>query len=550
MTATASSPLESTDASRAGARASVRYTLTLGMAAASGFIALSYEIVWYRAFAFVSWGHPTVFGLLLAFYLLGVALGAAGSRPFCKPRGDAPSEADDARALRALAGFVFLANVVGFVVVPALGRFATTNWLPAFGLVALSAGLMGAVLPLVAHFGIAPDDRAGARLSYVYLANIIGSSSGSFLTGFVLMDAWSTREIGTFLALVGFAMVAVLAFLAARKKPLVLGLSLAFVAASAAGSVAAAPKLFDKLYERLLWKTKYHEDAKLVHVVENRHGVIAVNDYNQVYGGGAYDGAFNVSLVDDKNVVERAFAVAAMHPSPKRVLMIGLSSGSWAQIISNLPGVESVTIIEINPGYMELIRKYDAVKSLLSNPKVQIVVDDGRRWLLRHGSERFDFISMNTSYNWRAHSTNLLSREFMDLARGHLLPGGILYFNTTSSNEAQKTACVAYPHCLRVINFMAVSDSPFELDKTRWRRVLTETKIDGKVALDPSKPNEKELLDRFMQFADTADGPWVFSGLERRDAILARTQDVTVITDDNMASEWLARLKFPLVGDE
>ena len=70
------------------------------------------------------------------------------------------------------------------------------------------------------------------------------------------------------------------------------------------------------------------------------------------------------------------------------------------------------------------------------------------------------------------------------------------------------------------------------------------------MALDPSKPYEKELLDRFMQFADTADGPWVFSGLERRDAILARTQDVTVITDDNMASEWLARLKFPLVGDE
>lgn len=400
----------------------VRHSLTLAMAAAAGFIALSYEIVWYRAFAFVSWGHPTVFGLLLAFYLLGVALGSAASRPFCKNPALAPDER--ARALRAVAAFVFLANVIGFAVIPALGRFATHNWLPAFGLVALSAGLMGAVLPLVAHFGIPPDDRAGARLSYVYLANIIGSSAGSFLTGFVLMDAWSTSTISVFLALVGFAMVAALVAMAARLQ----GARAAVVAAWLSPAVSCAlaclafgPQLYEGLYERLLWKSKYHPDAKLVHVVENRHGVIVVNDNSQVYGGGAYDGAFNVSLVDDKNVVERAFAVAAMHPSPRRVLLIGLSSGSWAQIVANLPGVESMTVIEINPGYMDLIAKYEPVRSLLTNPKVRIVVDDGRRWLHRH-EERFDFIVMNTSYHWRAHMTNLLSREFLELARAHLLP--------------------------------------------------------------------------------------------------------------------------------
>lgn len=522
-----------------------RFRLTLALAAASGFIALSYEIVWYRAFAFVSWGHPTVFGLLLAFYLLGVAVGAFASRPFCHPIKDA---ADEARALRSLSAFVLLANTVSFLVVPALGWFATKSWPPAFGLVLLGAGLMGAVLPLLAHFGIAPDEKAGAAMSHVYLANILGSSAGSFATGFVFMDVWSTPRISTMLALVGFVMVGVLWALGAAGRPRTLG-----VAATAVGAVlcvAAAPKLYERLYERLLWKTKFHAGAKLVHVLENRHGVIAVNDYSQIYGGGAYDGAFNVSLVDDKNVIERAFAVQAMHPSPRRVLMIGLSSGSWAQVVANLAGVERMTVIEINPGYIELIAKFPAVRSVLANPKVDIVVDDGRRWLNRHPSERFDVIVMNTSYHWRAHTTNLLSREFLELARSHLLPGGIHYFNTTSSDEAQRTAATVFPHALRVINFIAVSDSPIPFDKARWRAALVETRIDGKAPLDPAQRTDADLLSRFMQFADTIDGPSVFAGLERRDALLERTRGATLITDDNVGSEWKARFKFPVIGDE
>ena len=35
--------------------------------------------------------------------------------------------------------------------------------------------------------------------------------------------------------------------------------------------------------------------------------------------------------------------------------MIGLSSGSWAQVIANDPDVASLTVVEINPGYLSLI---------------------------------------------------------------------------------------------------------------------------------------------------------------------------------------------------
>jgi len=36
---------------------------------------------------------------------------------------------------------------------------------------------------------------------------------------------------------------------------------------------------------------------------------------------------------------------------------------------------------------------------------------------------KFDMIVMDTTYHWRAHSTNLLSVEFLNLARKFLMGG-------------------------------------------------------------------------------------------------------------------------------
>jgi hypothetical protein len=221
-----------------------------------------------------------------------------------------------------------------------------------------------------------------------------------------------------------------------------------------------------------------------------------------------------------------------MHPAPKRVLMIGLASGSWATVISKLYDVESLTIVEINPGYLTLVARHDEVSGILRDPKVKIVTDDGRRWLHRN-DERFDVIVMNTTWHWRAHITNLLSTEFMELARAHLLPGGLFYFNTTSSADVQKTAATSFPHALRVYNFMAVSDAPLVFDKVRWAAALTRLELDPKTDAD------------IFAYADTIDAkPPLDHGLEPRESILSRTFAALVVTDDNMAPEWREVLRF------
>jgi spermidine synthase len=515
------------------------FAVALVVAAISGFIALSYEILWYRVIAFASWGLAASFGLLLAAYLFGLAVGSRVAGYFCKD----DARAGDATQLRALAGFAFVANLVAWLVVPFFGWTAKKHdWPPALALVALAAAMLGAILPLVAHFGIKPDDRAGQRLSYVYLANIVGSAAGSLVTGFVFLDIWPLAKIGAIVAMIGLCLVALLVALAALKTGARL-LALVSVAGMALVLVELTPKAYDRIWERLLYKYRFTDDTRFADVIETKSGVITITQDGTVYGGGAYDGRFNTSLVHDRNGIFRAYGVGAMHPAPRQVLMIGLASGSWANVVANLNGVEHLKVIEINPGYTRAIAKHQEVSSILTNPKVDIVIDDGRRWLRRH-SDRFDVIVMNTTWHWRSHGTNLLSTEFMEIVRKHLNPGGFVYFNTTSSADVQKTAATVFPHALRVYNFMAAGDSPIVWDRARWDKVLRETKIDGVPAIDMTTEWGRQTYEEQIRYADSIDAPPDDESLESRASLLARTQAALLVTDDNMVPEWRQVLRF------
>jgi len=519
------------------------FAVALVVAAAAGFIALSYEILWYRVISFASWGLPGAFGLLLAAYLFGLAIGSRIAGAFCKDK----TQAGDTKQLRALAMFTFVANIVAWLVVPAFGWSAKKyDWPPALIAVAVAAALLGAILPLVAHFGIKPDDKAGANLSYIYLANIVGSAAGSLITGFVFFDLWSIQTTGAVIGCIGMALVAALVLLSDMKHVGRLA-TIGSLGVVALLLVKTTPSVYDRIWERLLYKWKFDEaSTRFLDIVETKSGVITVTQEGVVYGGGAYDGKVSTSLRHDRNGILRAYALGAMHPAPKNVLMIGLATGAWAQVVANLPGVEKLTVVEINPGYLELIGKYPEVRSLLSNPKVDIAIDDGRRWLNRHPDEKFDAMVMNTTWNWRGHSTNLLSVEFLELVRTRLAPGGILYFNTTSSDDVKMTAATVFPHALRVWNCIAVSDATFSFDKERWRTTLTTMRVDGEPVIELRDEEDQRFFDDLMAYPESVDQPPNDDGLEKRESVLARASAAggLVITDDNMVPEWRKVLRF------
>ncbi len=515
------------------------FPLAIACAGFAGFLALSYEIIWYRMLAFASLSMARTFAMLLGSYLLGIALGSRFVERY--------AQRSEGQGLRLLGWLMLASSLVSFAAGPIFAyllRFGAAYriggsvieahlfFLP---LIALSASLFGATFPLISHVSVPSDHKAGAALSYLYAANIAGSTLGSFIVGFVLMDHFSLQTISVALLaggmLFAFGIIAVSdASHAQLKKGLAFGLALSGVV------IALSHPIFGSIYDRLLFKNLFPKD-RFARLADSRSGAVGVTPDGVVYGSGVYDGRFNITLGHDSNEVVRAYALSALHPNPRHVLMIGLGSGSWGQVIAANPAVEDFTIVEINPAYLQLIPKYPEVASLLQNGKVKIVIDDGRRWLLRSPNSRFDAIVMNSTYHWRDHSANLLSTDFLEIIRRHLDPGGVFFYNTTGSNEVIATGLAVFPYGLRFINCLAVSDSPIVFDRERWRQVLLKYWIDGERVIDPGDPNQMMLLQYVVNIPDDPSDTHPYS-IETNEQMRRRLRGMRIITDDNMGTEW------------
>ncbi|MCC7047481.1 MAG: methyltransferase domain-containing protein [Alphaproteobacteria bacterium] len=247
--------------------------------------------------------------------------------------------------------------------------------------------------------------------------------------------------------------------------------------------------------------------------------------------------------MDDQNLLVRPALLNYFHPAPKNVLMVGLATGAWVQLLAANPAIEKLTVIEINRGYLQLIAGHEPVRSILRNPKVEIVVDDARRWLNRHADRRFDAILQNTTWHFRSNVTNLLSREYVDLVVRHLSPGGIAIYNTTYSDRALRTACVGYPQSLRYLNVMVVSRQSMPVDRERLDRTLRALTVDGA----PLFPDDAAGAARRAEILASTAMPDranqnVKAIAESCASILARTEGLPLITDDNMGEEWRSAL--------
>lgn len=502
------------------------------IAGLAGFIALGFEIAWFRVLALGSADRAPAFALLLSTYLSGIAAGSYVTEKLTEKRRSA--------AVIDTIGLMLLgAGALSVYLPPLVGQLSWKNYplmasAPAFF---LTAGLLGSVLPLLCRVAVAADTESGRHVSLIYVANILGSTLGSLVIGFILMDDFGLKQISIQLALLAaLTGTLVLFFSAGRVQMPSLGKLVAVPVVLAA--ILGSSPLYFNLFGRLIFGRNASKVGYFEQVVENRNGVIAVTPDGAVMGGGVYDGYFNVDPLHDKNLIIRAYALGLFEPAAKKTLMIGLSSGSWAQVAIHHPQIDSMDIVEINPGYLQLIADYPMVSSLLRNPKVQIYVDDGRRWLLAHPDARYDLVLMNTSFHWRDHMSNLLSTDFLRIVQQHMNPGGILYYNATGSADVMATGLHVFRYGIRVMNFLAVSDSPFPVDKERWLRVLRDYRIDGQLVFDPQNPRTDMTLSAYAALADTLHGPPLDKGLETGDTMAARIGPRHIITDDNMGAEW------------
>ncbi len=499
-----------------------------------GYVSLSYEVVWFRAFSIASNTSPA-FALVLGVYLAGIANGAL------RLRSRFSASLPQPQSMYLISLCTLGAGILGYALLPLAAYSATTAFgyfYPMLLMIFVQTTISGMIFPLVCHYGVSPDDNAGAGVSLIYLANILGSVGGTLLTGFVLMDALSISAISALLGMVGVGLAGLVAWrggLPRRRWQAIV--ALAGIAGVAMPALSGT--LFDKFYEHLLSNSQIESGTRFVETVENRSGVITVDEKLNVYGSGIYDGRLAIDLMNDQNVLVRPFSLSLFHPDPEDVLLIGLATGAWEQVIANHPQVKHVTIIEINPGYLQIIRKYPVVASLLDNPKVEIVIDDGRRWLNRHPERKFDAIIQNTTWYFRPNATNLLSQEYLRLNAGHLRDGGVIMYNTTGSARVQRTGCALFSG-VRVLNALVLSPTSMTLDSERLRRTLADYRINGRPVLDIGVPAQRARLDEIVSTLTppAAGVPREGEPMESCGGILARTKGLAAVTDDNMGEEW------------
>jgi hypothetical protein len=113
----------------------------------------------------------------------------------------------------------------------------------------------------------------------------------------------------------------------------------------------------------------------------------------------------------------------------------------------------------------------------------------------------------------------------------------MLFYNTTGSDDVIATAIAVYPYAWRLVNAVAVSDSPIVFDRMRWRAALLNYVIDGKHVIDASDQQQMKKLDEIVGIPEDPTGR-TLNSVENNNQLRSRLQNRLIITDDNMGLEW------------
>lgn len=414
-----------------------------------GFAFLLMELVWYRMLGPLLGGSSYTFGLILAVALLGIGLGGllygagSGARR--------PTLVSFAATCSLEALFLALPFALGdrvAVIAVLLRPLSVAGFLPLIGawtavtaLVVLPAAVVaGYQFPLlIALLGAGRRD-VGREVGVTYAVNTVGAILGSIAGGFGLIPLLSAPGVWRLVValLLALAVVTVLAGIRAGSPPRAATLPVAAGLAGLLLCLAAGPTAFwrhspigagrvsttewkgpndvrkeiQEMRRRVIWEADGVESSVALDVAHEYAFVV----------NGKTDGSVRS---DAPTQVMSGLVGSLLHPNPKRALVIGLGTGSTAGWLAAVPTIERVDVIELEPAIVHVARVSSPVNhDVLDNPKVNLVIGDGREFLLTTG-ETYDVIFSEPSNPYRAGIASLFTRDFYEAANVRLRPGGL-----------------------------------------------------------------------------------------------------------------------------
>ena len=398
---------------------SAPYSYMLYVLFLTGFISLSYEVLWVRILSTFGLSTSQAFSLIVAGFLLGFSIGA-----FLVSR-----TIDRRQGLEALfRGVCVLTALSGALVLFLFRRFeALTVFLDeslpvghlaasmvlAFALSLIPAVFMGILFPLGLKIYAHDVHRIGAKSGKILIANTLGCVLGSLLTGFVLIPfagMWNTTLILVNLSL----LIALVLSIRAHEVSRVRWASLLSICVLANLLVFSDSKTFHKEVDGL----------DVVYYSEGFSGTVSVIG-NANYRGVFVDGQ-NVSGTDPVLVADSkmlAHLPLLLADDPKAALTVGYGTGTTSG--SMLLHGAAVYAVEIEEKILEAAPYFgDVNHRSYEDPRLNVVLDDARNFIDVVDKE-FDVIVTDVTNLKYKRNPYLYTREYFQIMQDALTEDGI-----------------------------------------------------------------------------------------------------------------------------
>jgi spermidine synthase len=420
--------------------------------ALSGMTALGSEVVWTRVLSLMFGATTYTFSLILAVFLVGLgigsSLGSTMARNLTNPRIALGWCQLALCACLAWAAYQTGVSLPYWPINPSISTSLTYNFqldlMRAIWVMLPGAILWGASFPL-ALAAVATRGQDSARLvGGVYAANTVGAILGATVISLALVGTVGSQK--TQQILIGIAAMSGLLMLMPTtgevRKPLtstpVVVIGIALIAGLLARSVPPIPWLL-VAYGR--YSATWVGQNEMVYVGEGVTASVAVtrtpNGVLNYHNAGKVQAS---SEPQDMRLQRMLGHITTLVPkNPNKVLVIGCGAGVTAGAVSIDPMVKDQTIAEIEPLVPRVVSTHFAEHNfnVVANPKVKVHLDDARHYLLTT-NEKFDAITSDPLDPWVKGAATLYTREFFDVVKAHLNPGGVvtLFVQLYESSEA------------------------------------------------------------------------------------------------------------------
>ncbi len=465
--------------------------LTLFIFSLSGFVSLSYEILWTRLLTPSVGTFIYAFALILSVYLIGIAAGSyIFEKLFSKNR--TPylvfGLLELGIGLSALASVIFNSNIES---VPSIIKVICT--------IIPGTLLMGMTFPAVVAI-FSSKNNIGSVVGGAYAGNTIGSIAGSILAGYLIIPFLGTVKGIIILSVINFILAYLL--VVQEKAPILIrsavSVSVAIIIAVSLWLMSLDPLVLQEAETKNRIRTIRTRGNYEEMFMEDE--IATVLGYRQIEGGDKalfIDGVQTTSPGPDTTLL--AHIPVLLHGSPEKMLVIAFGMGGTyrsALLHENL----SVDAVDLVPSVPKMFRLFhDDAEQVLANPRGKIIIDDGRNYV-RTSKESYDIIVIDPPPPINAAGTTVLySREFYNDSKKILNKGGLFtawFYTGATVNDFKslfKSFTDEFVHVLAINSvitsgiYLVGSDEPIVFDD----KLLKPKFLDPKVYYD----NNKTILD-------------------------------------------------------